>query len=259
MLTSQLVEMYGYKEFKDGSAHLWLSQHPYDPGGSICLPCKWWEQETIKSGLDYPPEFIFFFTAPIHKRKKFRRMKSFGTCVGTQYTATDSYNKIMISLDDCSNKPCITSTAAPTLVCAQKEEKGTTMATFNTTADLTAQQKNYLASRLDTLKWQKADELRAPYGLKDDDAPQSFDELLERLDKGRYVISDEKRKLKYGWYDAMCYVEWRDPAIKKDREGYDAAVEKVEAAALKVKDIIVVKSLDDGLAAVEAFETAAFQ
>lgn len=127
------------------------------------------------------------------------------------------------------------------------------------TTNLEAAQKSYLGDRAYTVYREKLTEMKKPFGLVNDEQPRTLKEFLARITEGKFAYDkDDFEKRQYGPEALLYLIEWRDPAVKKDKEGYDAAVAKMLKELTKVRDVIVVKNAVDGLAAVEAFESATF-
>jgi hypothetical protein len=135
-----------------------------------------------------------------------------------------------------------------------EKEQEPTMATLNATADLVAQQKNYALNRLDSLKWNKREPMAVAFGLRDDDYPKNIKELRERFASGRYVIKGKDDDDFWGLGEA---IRFRDPAKKEDREGYDEAQEKMDAAYTAARDTIVLTDTDP-VKVLTDFESATF-
>jgi len=129
----------------------------------------------------------------------------------------------------------------------QKEEEMST--------SIEQQTLDYLLRRLDNIYYAKEGALPKFYGLRDDDAPSDHKEMLERLNDGLYVI-DEKHEGRY--WSAYEALHWRDPSVKQDAKGYAEAKNLLIAAKIAAKDLIMVKTADEGLEALQAFEKEEF-
>lgn len=128
-------------------------------------------------------------------------------------------------------------------------------------------QREYLRTRLQNSRYAKEVDLRRHFGLEDDEAPQTFKEYIERIKTGKFV--EVKRKVlddEYDYededgdyfdtYNPTRHLRWRDPAKKEDKKGFKIALEKTEAAALKVQGKVMVLEMDKALKALEEFEDA---
>jgi hypothetical protein len=115
----------------------------------------------------------------------------------------------------------------------------------------TQQAKDYLRSCVITTRWEKHRELEQLFGLSDEDAPKDFEEFFKRLKDGRFVLDPKYRTGTRYWRD---YIRWRDPDLKEDHKGYDAAKEAYAKAEQQAMHIITVKHPDEGLEALQKLE-----
>jgi hypothetical protein len=113
-------------------------------------------------------------------------------------------------------------------------------------------QRAYLFNRLEVIRYGKVYELEQKFGLRDEDYPKNFNEWVERINAGRYVFNKPGDKEGEYWRN---YIRWRDPDLKEDVKGYNAALELLNKEHLKTKDIIAIKSVDDGLDALQSLES----
>lgn len=158
-------------------------------------------------------------------------------------------------------------------ICEQKEKKERDMYTnlnvsprleINAPASETSEQRGYLRSRLSDIFWSKNSDLRKTYGLEDMDAPKNLKELKQRLADGMYSFrknndgDDYEDDYEFGWNGPLHMIRWRDPAVKEDREGFDAAMKRMEEAKTKVADAIAIFEASEALAAVQEFEKQSF-
>jgi hypothetical protein len=122
--------------------------------------------------------------------------------------------------------------------------------------------KDHLSVRLNDMAYKKLPELRKAFGLVNDEDPKTPDELIQRIKDGKFVLpsteDQEKNRERDFYSSAWSFIEWRDPSVKRDQSGYAAAKDKLNAAATQVRDIIMVKTPEDGLAALQAFEAQSF-
>jgi hypothetical protein len=117
--------------------------------------------------------------------------------------------------------------------------------------------REYLRSRLLAAYFSKDADLERAYGLRDDSSPETPQEVVDRIIAGKYVIN---KKDEGDYYcELLDYIYWRDPAIKKDREGYDAAHKILKAAHNKASDQVMVLSAAEGLKALQEFEATEFK
>jgi hypothetical protein len=125
-------------------------------------------------------------------------------------------------------------------------------ATFN--AIQTAQ--DHLTDRLSEATEAKRSEARKAFGLENDDRPSTAKAFVDRITSGKFYIPED-RKNQYS-YDPTDYIQWRDPAIKRDEDGFQKAVTALEAASDDVLDNIIVKGNDAGLDAIKEFKAKTF-
>lgn len=122
-------------------------------------------------------------------------------------------------------------------------------------------QKQYLADRLSKTFTTKKEAMKTTFGLVDDKAPKTPKELAERIKAGLFTMpcyaNDEAE---FGdWCsprDLVGYFTWRDPAVKKDEDGFKKAIADLSTAKDKALDLIMVKDAEAGLTALEAFQSA---
>jgi hypothetical protein len=99
----------------------------------------------------------------------------------------------------------------------------------------------------------KETELRKHYGLSNDSIPETWNDLVKRIKDGKFVISEEDAK-KTSYNPLESYVEWRDPKIERDIDGYYKSLDKLRKLLVETKDVIIVKSAADGLEMLEKIE-----
>lgn len=121
---------------------------------------------------------------------------------------------------------------------------------------------NYLKMRLDSVAYDKSHEFNTIFFIDNDDAPVGPDEMLARIAAGKFVIprdedADGKPINKFKRYHER-EILWRDPAKPADKNGRDAAQEKLDAAKAKTADSIMILPPEQGLAALQAFEAQTF-
>jgi hypothetical protein len=83
--------------------------------------------------------------------------------------------------------------------------------------------------------------------------PSSAAELIEAIQQKKFVAPapDDKSARYHEWFG----IEFRDPKIVKDEEGYKTARKKIQEAAEKVGDEIFVLSPAEGLESFRKFES----
>lgn len=133
----------------------------------------------------------------------------------------------------------------------KKEEETMNTIRFEDTQEGKAQV--HVLRRANDAFLEKESELLKHYGLRNDEAPRSWNELVKRIKDGKFKIDDDHAMLKtYG--SGTEYVEWRDPKIEKDHEGFEKSMDKLRKLLAETKDVIIVKSPADGLEMIEKIQ-----
>lgn len=117
--------------------------------------------------------------------------------------------------------------------------------------------KDYLVGRLFDAKDRKYSAAYEAFGLTIDNRPTTPKDLVERITSGKFVIKTDMEI--YKTHYPMDCIEWRDPAIKKDRPGFEAWEKLLNTAHLAAKDQIMIGTPADGLKALQAFEASTIQ
>lgn len=145
--------------------------------------------------------------------------------------------------------------------CRKKEEKENTMR-ISTEVNLDAQRISYLNSRVYEHYHTKMEELIKHFAIRDDERPTKAEDLVKRIQEGKFILpTDKEVKLHshyYGDDSILRVITWRDPAKQADQAGFDKAREALDEAHASTKDVIMVKSADEGLKAVEDFKARTF-
>lgn len=144
--------------------------------------------------------------------------------------------------------------------CQQEECKmnyATTAVSVSADLDHTKSQRKFLSNSLYEAFTGKKYALKKKFGLTYDEAPRSFEELLARIQAGKYVIDDKDTKKKT--YDPLAYIVWRDPSVKEDQDGYDAAKAELRKAYDKAEEDIRILAPEAGLASLRAFKDISVQ
>lgn len=121
---------------------------------------------------------------------------------------------------------------------------------MNTEDNLQRTKIQYLQNRLSEAEYEKSYDFQKQFGLQNDAAPATAREVVKRIQDGKFILPEITRD---GGYHSIT---WRDPAVKQDVEGYNAAWEKAQELVQSTKDIIMIKTPAEGLAALQAFETS---
>src|SRR5882724_12075477 len=107
---------------------------------------------------------------------------------------------------------CPTTDQVPPCVEQRKTKEN---AMFEDTDMMEATQREHLLRRLERVMDQVGEKAERFYGIKDDEYPYKSGDLIRRIKDGLYVYNEQ--------YDQ---IQWRDPAKKADRPGYDKFWEK---------------------------------
>jgi hypothetical protein len=126
-------------------------------------------------------------------------------------------------------------------------------------ATVEEQRIQHLRDRLSIVNYEKDRKLMKAYGLMDDDIPATLDEMIERLTSGKFVVPEDKKKRVSYLTNIVSWIEWRDPEVKRDKEGYKEASEKLSKAFNETLDTIVISDPKAGLEALQAFENTEFK
>ena len=124
-----------------------------------------------------------------------------------------------------------------------------------------AQARDHLIRRANNASDDKQAKMRQTFGLDDDQEPETLKDFFQRIKDGKYVIpTDETALNRRHWSTSRILEEirWRDPAVKEDEAGYQAARDKMFAALQDTKDEIIVKTPAEGLESLRAFQAKTF-
>lgn len=111
---------------------------------------------------------------------------------------------------------------------------------------------DHLIERLSEATEKKIAAARKTFAMDNDERPRTAQALVDRIITGKFYIPED-RKNAYT-YDPSDYIQWRDPAAKKDEAGFDAARETINLASDDVMDILIVKGAEAGLAAINEYK-----
>lgn len=122
-------------------------------------------------------------------------------------------------------------------------------------------QRQHLQSRLRDVREAHSSAMRDKYNMNPVRSPKTLEELTAALAKGHYTLNKDMFTADgrfTGWTSSRDAIIWTNPDKPEDKAGYDAAKALLGKAYTAAKDVIIVKSLDDGLKALNDFETATF-
>lgn len=118
---------------------------------------------------------------------------------------------------------------------------------------------SHLRDRAESVFFTHQRNLQKKFGLVDDDAPMTANELIQRIKDGKFVIPEGKGDTRYySGYNGTAMIEWRDPAVKKDRKGYDEAEKVLNKAVTELTDKIEILDPVESLKALQEFEATEF-
>lgn len=164
-------------------------------------------------------------------------------CVGTAYSQ-NNFSLSSIAIEPGYYIPETKTQEVP----QQKGQKEDAMSDLDTA-------RRHMDTRLFSIKRNKRDALKIQFGLADQERPTTYADMKARLLAGQFALPTDDEDNAYG--ASFEELEWRDPAVKKDRPGFEAAEKLLDASAVKVKDAIWVKAnAEDALALLEAFESS---
>lgn len=166
-----------------------------------------------------------------------------GYSVGAEYYLNDIYTT-MIKLADCP-----TTTECKAQPNNQKEGKTTMYGHMDNP------ERHYLASRLDSEYGTHSESLRKTFKLYED-APETAEDMIERIKAGNYQLKDKKDRCPYSRPSSA--IIWRAPGEQPDQDGFKAAEKKLDAALTTARDIIMTSDAEKGLAALTEFKSATF-
>lgn len=145
----------------------------------------------------------------------------------------------------------------------QQEKKMNTASSMSIVASVPAEtlaerRISFLNNHLENARTRKETELERHFGLIDDEAPRNPKELVERIKDGLYVIPEAYSTEEGYLYNPSNYIEWRNPKVKKDKDGHLKAKKEMHEHYREAQRIIVLKDEEKGLAALEKFEKTKF-
>lgn len=128
---------------------------------------------------------------------------------------------------------CVQAPAEPKKKCglAFKKKEEVPMSSLSSATVITADsiekdQRRFIVDRLNTTLYYIKRYLKRQFGLADDVAPKTVEEMLARIAAGKYVLPEKHKDLSP--YCSVSYIRWRDPSVKEDKDGYLAARKALE-------------------------------
>ena len=98
--------------------------------------------------------------------------------------------------------------------------------------------------------------LEKAFGIRGEDHPRTPAAVVELITSGKFVIDEGKED--HNSYNPLDYFTFRDPAIKKDQKGYEAAYTKLTDTRQKYLDKAAFGDLTDALKIIEDFKSDTF-
>lgn len=149
-------------------------------------------------------------------------------------------------------------TSAPIQECAQEEQSPRRDKENTMDYNMEVDQRNHLKRRLDSVKSTQTTALSTKFHMQAI-YPKTKQELLDALKAGNYFVDPD-------YYNEDGTTRWGHPVSQtiqiadKDRDevGYKVAKTALDKEYIEAKDKIIVLSLTDGLAALNAFEATTF-
>jgi hypothetical protein len=130
------------------------------------------------------------------------------------------------------------------------------------TQDPTDKARNRLLERAGQASYEKRDEMRKAFNLIPDAEPETLKDFIQRIKDGKFVtdLTEKEQAERTFWNTERMLeeIEWRDPARVEDQEGFDAANVLLTKALNDVSDEIIVKTPEQGLEALRAFQAKTF-
>lgn len=164
--------------------------------------------------------------------------------LGTKYHAYDIYDEC-VSLAPCQSTDC------PKV----SVQKGNNPMYVDNDKHITSSKINYLSDRANTAYYTKADGLGRAFGFGPYIAPETVQELVDRITAGKFSFKEPSKKdVKNFFYRPWEGITWKDPAVVEDQAGLDKASDELKKLFQDAKDTIAVGTPAEGLVAVKALD-----
>lgn len=122
--------------------------------------------------------------------------------------------------------------------------------------------KDHLLIRASEAQNTKYNDLRKAFHLDADAEPETIKDFIERIRDGKFVLDlTEKEQAERTFWNVERLIEefeWRDPAVPADEAGFEKANEALRQSLNDVSDEIIVKTPDQGLESLRAFQAKTF-
>lgn len=113
-------------------------------------------------------------------------------------------------------------------------------------------QRRALRDALYTAFRAKVSDAKKKFGITGDESPESMKEFIARIKAGKFVLREEFEDC----YPSASYFDWRDPASKKDKDGYKAARAKLETEYADLGLRVSIIPVEKALAEIESYKTS---
>lgn len=238
--------MYTFR--KDPRGIVVISENGYEIpwGKNGTIPAETYRLRELNDDLDN--DFSYWFCDMTCKERVALKEEFFAE--ETKTVPAPTLNELCVTSQEAYYTTNIFSTFSaqtPHMLGIKKEEETMNTTRFEDTQEGRAQ--SHVLRRADLAYREKESELEKNYGLRGEASPPSWEELLKRIKDGKFVI--EEKHAKMHTYDPLCYVQWRDPKIVEDQDGFSKSMEKLNKLLAETKDAIIVKSAADGLEMIE--------
>ena len=122
--------------------------------------------------------------------------------------------------------------------------------------------REYFQNELDNARSIVTRKANQHYGLEDDEMPHTFEDFIDRIKTGKYVVNsryaNDTMKNKFSHYDVGCWIRWRDPTKVQDDVGLEEASEIISKSYRKASHHIRVEDVKELPKIVEDFENTKF-
>jgi hypothetical protein len=108
-----------------------------------------------------------------------------------------------------------------------------------TTENMESKQRDYFRDRARSIKYTLLSQAERAFGICTDEPPRTAKEMVERIKAGMYVLPSDDDD----W--GRQSIQWRDPSIKRDRDGFRAAAKKIDDEYQSIKDKIMAQSITE--------------
>ena len=189
-------------------------------------------------------------------KKKKVKMNNVTICTTVTPLSKNNFYDECTSLAPCNYNPYFIPQEVPCQTdCVKQSIKGNNPMYVDNDKHIESSKVNYLTSRGENSFYSKMDGLSKLFGFGPFDSPDSIQEFIDRIVAGKFTIKDPSKKdTKNFYYRPMEGITWKDPSVKEDQVGYDAAKAALTSLWQDTKDTIAIGTPVEGLAAVKALD-----